>query len=80
MEELREEKELREFSWSNLFLVTGGCFLVFAGLMKLIEGSVHPLFLRIGLVCLFLRLLAYLIKWQAKKFPASKGPGQREFL
>ena len=80
MEELSEEKEMREFSWSNLFLVTGCCFLVFAGMMKIIEGSVHPIFLRIGLVCLFLRFLSFLYKWQAKKFPARKSSGHRELL
>lgn len=81
MEEQKEEREMREFSWSNLFLVTGCCFLAFAGFMKLVEGSVHPIFLRIGVSCLFFWLLSCLFKWLVKKIPARKqGHSPGEFL
>jgi hypothetical protein len=72
MEFSSEERELREFSWSNLFLVTGCCFILFAALMKLVEGSVHPLFLRIGISCILLRILAFLFHWLLRRLPVKE--------
>jgi CDP-diglyceride synthetase len=78
MESSREERELREFSWSNLFLVTGCCFILFAGAMKLVEGSVHPIFLRIGIVCILLRILGFLLKWLGRRLPVKNSSHQHE--
>jgi hypothetical protein len=78
MESSREERELQEFSWSNLFLVTGCCFILFAGAMKLVEGLVHPLFLRIGMVCILLRILAFLFKWLGRRLPIKKDHQRHE--
>ncbi len=69
-----EEKEMREFSWTNLFLVTGLCFLAFSGFLKLLDGSHVLLFLRIGLVTTGLGLIAFLNKWAGQKFFANDSP------
>jgi uncharacterized membrane protein YgdD (TMEM256/DUF423 family) len=36
-----EEKEMREFSWTGLFLVTGFCFFAFVIILELLDHT-HP--------------------------------------
>jgi hypothetical protein len=51
-----EKKQATEFSWTGLFMVTAGCFFVFSGLIKLLNGSpAHAgLFFKTGVVSLVL--------------------------
>jgi hypothetical protein len=36
-----EEKEMREFSWTGLFFVTGFCFFAFVIILELLDHT-HP--------------------------------------
>ena len=63
-----EEKELSEFSWTNLFIVTGLSFLGFSWLLKLLDESHIQLFFRIGLLSTALGVIAYLNAWLSPKF------------
>jgi len=49
-----EEKELKQFSWTGLFLVTGICFLIFSIAMRILEGQTVPFFTWIGIACMLL--------------------------
>jgi hypothetical protein len=53
-----EEKDLREFSWTGLFIVTGCCFFLFSGVMKLLEGVHIPFFTWTGFASLLLGSLS----------------------
>ena len=53
-----EEREMREFSWTGLFLVTGCCFFIFSAVMKMLEGEHVPFFTWIGLASLLLGTLS----------------------
>ncbi len=53
-----EEKELNEFSWSTLFLVTGVSLILFSFILKLLDGSHSRLMLLCGSVSLGLFALA----------------------
>ena len=52
-----EEKEMKEFSWTGMFLVTGFCFFLFRLILKILDGTEPRIFLMIGSVSLFLGLL-----------------------
>lgn len=80
-----EEQELKEFSWTNLFIVTGMCFLGFSWLLKLLDESHVQLFFRIGLLFTALGVLAYLNVWLSPKFynksnTTQANPSQQEQL
>jgi hypothetical protein len=49
-----EDKEMRDFSWTGLFLVTGICSFLFSAVMKMLEGTYIPLFTWMGIACLLL--------------------------
>lgn len=57
----RKQKEKLKFSWTGLFFVTAFCFITFAGLIKLINGSADhsSLFLNIGFIGLVLGALTF---------------------
>ena len=49
-----EDKDMKDFSWTGLFLVTGICAFLFSGIMKMLEGSYVPLFTWVGVSCLLM--------------------------
>ena len=57
-----DKKEIREFSWPGLFLVTGSCFLAFSILLKFLNGSYPDIFIRVSLVSVALGILSWLGK------------------
>jgi hypothetical protein len=59
-------KELKDFSWSVLFFVTGFSSLLFSLIIKLLEGSFSKPFLWVGFGALFLGLLDLAGKLLAK--------------
>jgi hypothetical protein len=66
-----DEKEIKGFSWTSFFFVTGVSFLVFNGLMRLLDEMPIRLFLKIGLVATGLGVLSFLNDWLSKKFMGS---------
>jgi hypothetical protein len=52
-----EEKEMREFSWTALFLVTSFCFFAFSIILELLDHTHPDIFLWIAGISLFLGLL-----------------------
>lgn len=74
--ELQDMQDLRQFSWTNLFLVTGLSFLVFSGLLIFLQGSHINFFFSIGAAGTTLGLLGLLNKWLSQKFVPVKNQQQ----
>jgi hypothetical protein len=49
-----EDKDLKKFSLTALFFVTGICFFVFGKALWIIDGTRLPLFTRIGIIAILL--------------------------
>jgi hypothetical protein len=66
-----EDREMKEFSWTGLFLVTGFCFFLFSAIMKLLAGEPVPIFTWIGIACVFLGSLngigTFILRAEQKK-------------
>jgi uncharacterized membrane protein YgdD (TMEM256/DUF423 family) len=45
-----EDKEMKQFSWTAFFLVTGLSFFMFSKLMQFLDGSKLPVFTVIGII------------------------------
>jgi len=54
---LMEEKEMREFSWTGLFLVTSFCFFAFSIILELLDHDHPDFFIWIAGSSLFLGLI-----------------------
>jgi hypothetical protein len=76
--EMQELHELRHFSWTNLFLVTGLSFLVFSGLLIFLQGSHIDFFFTIGTAATVLGILGLLNKWVSQKFIPVKSQQQEQ--
>ena len=55
-----EDKEMKDFSWTALFLVTGFCFFAFSKLLQLLDGTHLPVFTWIGVIAILLGSLNYI--------------------
>ncbi len=67
MEELKEEKALKEFSWKALFIVTSlSCFL-FSGILKLLDGNSSGFFLKAGIASLVISLFIFILGKPGKR-------------
>jgi hypothetical protein len=69
-----EEKEIQGFSWSTFFCVTAISFVVFSAALNFLDAPHSGLFLRIGLGCAALGILAILNTWLGAKMSAEKNP------
>lgn len=67
-----EEKEIQGFSWSTFFCVTAISFVVFSVALNFLDAPHGGLFMRIGLVCGGLGILAILNSWLGTKMSADK--------
>ncbi|HSU28990.1 MAG TPA: hypothetical protein VLJ68_11440 [Chitinophagaceae bacterium] len=52
-----EEREMNEFAWTGLFLVTGTCFLGFNQLIRILDGGPVSIFSWVGISSLFMGLI-----------------------
>jgi len=52
-----DEKDMKEFSWTGLFLVTAFCFFAFSGILEFLNNTYPGYFLWIGGISLLLGLL-----------------------
>ena len=52
-----KEREMNEFAWTGLFLVTGTCFLVFSQLLRILDGGPINMFSWVGIGSLLMGLL-----------------------
>ncbi len=57
-----DERDIRKFSWPGLFFVTGGCFLTFCLLLKLLNDSYPVLFFWVGIISVSLGIVSCLGK------------------
>jgi hypothetical protein len=57
-----EEKELKEFSWTGLFIVTGLCFFGFSAILEFLDHTHPKIFIWIGLLSIFLGILNMISK------------------
>jgi hypothetical protein len=73
-----EEKEIQGFSWSTFFCVTAISFVVFSAALNFLDAPHGGLFMRIGLVCGGLGILAILNTWLGAKMSAEKTPQQQQ--
>lgn len=62
MEEAQEDKEMREFSWSTLFIVSGLSCFIFSWVLKLLDGTHPPLLLKIGSLAIILAFFNWFLK------------------
>jgi hypothetical protein len=72
MKDPHEDRRLNEFSTSNFLLVTGLSFLVFTGVMRLLDGVIIRFLLMIGLVSFGLGVLGSLLKLLVRKINANR--------
>jgi membrane protein required for beta-lactamase induction len=72
MKDHDEDKRLNHFSTSNFLLVTGLSFLVFTGVMRLLDGVTVRILLMTGLISLGLGILGTLIKMVIRKIDAGR--------
>lgn len=63
-----DEKDSWRLSWPTLFIVTALSFLLFNGVVKLLEGSFSPILTRISLIT----AIAGVLSWAAGKIPTRK--------
>lgn len=47
-----EDKDLKEFSWSAFFLVTGFCFFFFSKILHALDGANLRIFTWIGIIAI----------------------------
>jgi hypothetical protein len=70
-----EEKEMRKFSWSGLFIVTSTCSFLFSLFLKFIDGQHISLFIKIGvasLILAFFSIINSLVKQKEAKSRTKK--------
>ena len=67
-----EEKEIKGFSWSTFFCVTAISFVVFSAALNFLDAPHGGLFMRIGLVCGGLGILAILNSWLGARMSTDK--------
>jgi len=61
-----EEKELKEFSWTGLFIITGLCFFGFSAVLEFLDHSHPRIFIWIGAGSIFLGILNMISKLTAR--------------
>jgi len=49
---MRDKDIEPDFSWTIAFFVTGICFLIFSGFLKLLNNHLPPVFLWVGIISL----------------------------
>jgi hypothetical protein len=52
-----EEKEMKDFSWTAFFIVTGICFFAFSKVLLLLDGAHLPEFAWLGFLFLIIGTL-----------------------
>lgn len=79
-----EEKEIQGFSWSTFFCVTAISFVVFSAALNFLDAPHGGLFMRVGLVCGGLGILAILNSWLGARMSEDKtqntAPQQQELF
>jgi uncharacterized membrane protein len=61
---------MKDFSITNLFLVTGLSFLGFTAGLKFLDGETNPFLLKVGLIALGMGVISFLINFLLKKWDA----------
>jgi hypothetical protein len=67
-----EHSDLKDFFWTPLFMVSGCSFLLFSGIIKLMNGPQVELFFRIGLIGMGIGFLCYLTRLIGRTSPKGK--------
>jgi hypothetical protein len=73
-----EEREIKGFSWSTFFCVTAISFVVFSAALNFLDAPHGGLFMRIGLICGGLGILAILNTWLGARMSADKTPASSQ--
>ena len=61
-----EDKEMKEFSRTAFFFVTGFSFIVFSKILKLLNRAPLPLFTWIGVIAIMIGSLYYIATLKGK--------------
>lgn len=72
-----ENKEISEFSWSGLFIVTACCSFLFNGAIKFLDGSFSNLLFVIGTAAAFLTIANWAARTVARS--SNKKRSKRRF-
>jgi hypothetical protein len=68
-----EDKDLKNYFWTPLFMVSGCSFLLFSAIMKVLDAPHVDLFLRMGLIGVGIGFLCYLTRISGKPGHKTKG-------
>ena len=66
---------MRDFSLTNLMLVTGTSFLVFTAIMWVLDGVIYGFLLKVGVLSMGIGLFLYLVKTLIKIQKRKNFPG-----
>ncbi len=61
-----EDKELKEFSWTAFFLVTGFSFFAFSKILQWLDGTRLPVFSWIGVFAILVGSLNSILRFMEK--------------
>ena len=56
-----EDKQMKDFSWTAFFLVTGFSFFMFSKLLWMLDGTPLPVFTWLGIVAILIGALRILL-------------------
>lgn len=67
-----DDKPYPTFSWTTLFIVTACSSFIFCLILKVLNGNISGLFLKIGVFTGFLGLCSWGVRFLVNKMNASK--------
>ena len=62
----QEEKDLKKFSWTCLFTVTGVCCVAFYFLLQMLDGAASIFFVKVGFFNILIGLLLWVMQLPRK--------------
>ena len=61
-----EDNEMKEFSWTAFYVVTGFSLILFSKILQVLDGTPLPAFNRIGVIAIILGSLYYIVTLKGK--------------
>lgn len=62
-----ENKDISDFSWSGLFIVTTCCSFLFNGVIKFLDGGFSNILFAIGIIAAFLAIVNWAVRTVARR-------------
>jgi predicted membrane channel-forming protein YqfA (hemolysin III family) len=61
-----EDKEMKEFSWTAFFVVTGFSFILFSKILHLLDGTRLPIFTWAGIIAIMTGSFYFIVTLKEK--------------